>query len=89
MIPLPVPLLLPVPVPCPLTVARIAGLRATVVLLLILLLKSKLLRVKMSLLGSVIGLFLTLIFLASSGLLVLVAGGAVAFGLQQRRAAGA
>lgn len=87
MIPLPVPLLLPVP--CPLAAARIAGLRATVVVLLILLLKSKLLRLKMSLLGSVLGLFLTLIFLASSGLLVLVAAGAVAFGLQQRRAADA
>ena len=48
--------------------ARIAGLRATVVLLLILLFKSKLLRLKMSLLGTVIGLFLTLIFLASSGM---------------------
>ena len=89
MIPLPVPLLLPVPLPCPLTAARIAGLRATVVLLLILLFKSKVLRLKMSLLGTVLGLFLTLIFLASSGLLALMAGGAVVFGLQQRRAASA
>ena len=80
-LPLPVPLLLP----CPLTAARIAGLRATVVLLLILLFKSKLLRVKMSLLGSLLGLLLTLAFLASSGALVLLAGGATAFAMQQRR----
>jgi hypothetical protein len=76
-------------VPCPLTAARIAGLRATVVLLLILLMKSKLLRLKMSLLGSVLGLLLSLIFLARSGVLILVAGGAVAFAAQQRRAASA
>jgi hypothetical protein len=43
----------------------------------------------MSLLGTVLGLLFSLIFLASSGLLVLVAGGAVAFGLQQRRSASA
>ena len=82
---IPVPVLLPLPVPCPLSAARIASLRATVVLLLILLFKSRLLRVKMSLLGSVLGLLLTLAFLASSGALALVAVGAVAFGLQQRR----
>lgn len=64
-----------------------AGLRATVVLLLILLFKSKLLRLKMSLLGSLLGLLLSLAFLASSGALALVAGGAVIFGLQQRRGA--
>jgi hypothetical protein len=87
MIPVPVPLLLPVP--CPLSAARLAGLRATVVLLLILLVKSKVLRIKMSLLGTVLGLFLTLLFLASSGLLVLGAGGAVMFAWQQRRDAAA
>lgn len=81
---MPVPLLLPVP--CPLTAARLAGLRATVVLLLILLTKSKLLRVKMSLLGSLLGLLLTVVFLASTGVLAAVAAGAVAYGLQQRRA---
>lgn len=80
-------MLLPLPLPCPLTAARIAGLRATVVLLLILLTKSKLLRVKMSLLGSLLGLLLTLVFLASTGVLAAVAAGAVAYGLQQRRAA--
>lgn len=84
---LPLPLPLPIPVPCPFSAARIAGLRATVVLLLILLCKSRLLRLKMSLLGSVLGLLLTLIFLASSGLLAAVAAAGVAYGLQQRRAA--
>lgn len=84
---MPVPLLLPVP--CPLTAARLAGLRATVVLLLILLMKSKMLRIKMSLLGSALGLLLTLLFLASSGLLVLGAGGALLFAWQQRREAAA
>lgn len=84
---IPVPVLLPLPVPCPLNAARVASLRATVLLLLILLCKSKLLRVKMSLLGSLLGLLLTLAFLASSGALALVAAGAVAFGLQQRRSA--
>ena len=83
MIPVPVPLLLPVP--CPLSAARLAGLRATVVVLLILLVKSKVLRIKMSLLGSALGLLLTLLFLASSGLLVVGAGGAVLFAWQQRR----
>ncbi len=86
---IPVPVLLPLPVPCPLSAARIASLRATVLLLLMLLFKSKLLRVKMSLLGSLLGLLLTLAFLASSGALALVAAGAVAFGLQQRRSTAA
>ena len=48
--------------PCPLTpllAAKVAGLKATVGLLLILLIKSQLLRVKMSFLGSVLGLVLT------------------------------
>lgn len=84
---LPLPLPLPIPVPCPFSAARIAGLRATVVMLLILLCRSRLLRLKMSLLGSLLGLLLTLIFLASSGLLAATAAAAVAYGLQQRRAA--
>ncbi len=48
-------------------------------LLLILLMKSKLLRVKMSLLGSILGLMMLTGFLLSTGLLTLVAGGAVAY----------
>ena len=59
--------------------AKMAGLKATVVLLLILLMKSKLLRLKMSLLGSI--LFLTLLTgaLISSGVLSVVAGGSLAY----------
>lgn len=83
MIPLPLPL--PVPLPCPLTAVRIISLRATVMLLLILLIKSNLLRVKMAALGSLLGLLFALTALAGMGLLSLVAGGAVAYGVQQRR----
>jgi|TARA_Y100000287_G_scaffold67115_1_gene52958 hypothetical protein len=64
---------------CPVSAAKIAGLKATVTLLLILLMKSKLLRVKMSLLGSILGLMMLTGFLLSTGLLTLVAGGAVAY----------
>ena len=58
-------------------------------MLLILLIKSQLLRVKMSFLGSVVGLVLTLSFLVTSGALVVISAGAVAWGLQQRRSAAA
>lgn len=78
--------------PCPLTsllAAKVAGLKATVGLLLILLIKSQLLRVKMSFLGSVLGLVLTLSFLVTTGALVVISAGAVAWGLQQRRTAAA
>ena len=78
--------------PCPLTsllAAKVAGLKATVGLLLILLIKSQLLRVKMSFLGSVLGLVLTLSFLVTTGALVVISAGAVAWGLQQRRSAAA
>ena len=73
----------------PLLAAKVAGLKATVGLLLILLIKSQLLRVKMSFLGSVVGLVLTLSFLVTSGALVVISAGAVAWGLQQRRSAAA
>ena len=68
--------------PCPLTLllaAKVAGLKATVGLLLILLIKSQLLRVKMSFLGSVLGLVLTLSFLVTTGALVVISAGAVAW----------
>ena len=71
---------------CPISTAKIAGLKATVTLLLILLIKSKLLRVKMSLLGSVLGLIMLTGFLLSTGLLTLVAGGAVAYAANQNKA---
>ena len=69
----------------PISAAKIAGLKATVTLLLILLIKSKLLRVKMSLLGSVLGLIMLTGFVLSTGLLTLVAGGAVAYASNQNK----
>ena len=71
---------------CPISAAKIAGLKATVLLLLVMLMKSKLLRVKMSLLGSFLGLIMLTGFLASTGLLTLVAGGAVAYAARQKSA---
>ena len=71
---------------CPISEARIASLKATVMLLLVLLIKSKLLRVMMSLLGSVLGLLMLTGFLISTGLLTVVAGGAVLYAANQKRA---
>ena len=70
---------------CPISAAKIAGLKATISLLLILLVKSKLLRIKMSLLGSVLGFAMLVGFLISTGLLTLVAGGAVAYAATQTK----
>ncbi|MFM2172490.1 MAG: hypothetical protein RLZZ54_417 [Cyanobacteriota bacterium] len=70
---------------CPISAAKIAGLKATVMLLLVLLIKSKLLRVKMSLLGSLLGLLMLTGFLISTGLLSVVAGGAVLYAVNQKR----
>ena len=56
-----------------------------VLLLLVMLTKSQLLRVKMSLLGSVIGFVLLISFLISSGILTVVAGGAVAYAAMQNK----
>lgn len=69
---------------CPISAAKIAGLKATVLLLLVMLMKSKLLRVKMSLLGSFLGLIMLTGFLVSTGLLTLVASGAVAYAASQK-----
>lgn len=71
---------------CPISAAKITGLKATVMLLLVLLIKSKLLRVKMSLLGSLLGLLMLTGFLISTGLLTAVAGGAVLYAASQKRA---
>ena len=69
---------------CPISAAKFACLKATVLLLLVMLMKSKLLRVKMSLLGSFLGLIMLTGFLVSTGLLTLVAGGAVAYAASQK-----
>ena len=70
---------------CPISAAKVAGLKATVNLLLLMLLKSKLLRIKMSLLGSLIGLALLAGFLLSTGLLTLATAGVVAYAASKNR----
>jgi hypothetical protein len=74
---------------CPFSAAKVLALKATVLLLLTLLIKA---RVQI-LAGSAIGIFLlllqTLVFLAISGGLVLAAGGAALYNGQQRRSAAA
>ena len=70
---------------CPISAAKIAGLKATVILLLILLMKSKLLRLKMSLVGSLLGIMMLTGFLISTGLLTLLAGGSIAYATLQTR----
>ena len=69
----------------PFTAAKVAGLQATVLLLLMLLVKSNLLRVKMSLLGSLVGLVLLAGFLATTGLLTTVSAGSIAYALCQKK----
>ena len=64
---------------CLITAGKVAGLKTTIVILMVMLMKSKLLRVKMSLLGSLIGFTLLVGFLVSTGVLSLIAGGAVVY----------
>jgi len=72
---------------CPFTTAKVLALKATVLLLLTLLIKAK---VQIAT-GSAIGIFLlllqTLVFLAISGGMVLAAGGAAIYSTQKRRPA--
>lgn len=70
---------------CPFSAAKIAGLKATVVLLIILLIKSKLLRVKMSLLGSLLALLMLTGFLISTGVITVLAGGTVLYTASRKR----
>ena len=64
---------------CLITEGKVVGLKTTIVILMVMLMKSKLLRVKMSLLGSLIGFTLLVGFLVSTGVLSLIAGGAVVY----------
>lgn len=64
---------------CLITAGKVVGLKTTIVILMVMLMKSKLLRVKMSLLGSLIGFTLLVGFLVSTGVLSLIAGGAVVY----------
>lgn len=70
---------------CPFSAAKIAGLKATVVLLIILLIKSKLLRVKMSLVGSLLALLMLTGFLISTGVITVLAGGTVLYTASRKR----
>ena len=74
---------------CPFTAARILALRATVLLLLTLLIKAKVRIAAFSALGFLLLILQTLLFLALSGGLALVAGGAALYARQQRKAAAA
>jgi hypothetical protein len=74
---------------CPLSSAKVLALKATVLLLLTLLIKAKIRITAFSALGIVLLLLQTLVFLAVSGGVVLATGGAVFVALQQRRPAAA
>ena len=73
---------------CPLTTAKVLALKATVLLLLTLLIKARVQIVAGSALGIALLLLQVLVFLAVSGALVL-AGGAAIYATQQRRPAAA
>ncbi|MFM7269737.1 MAG: hypothetical protein ACKOZT_14340 [Cyanobium sp.] len=72
---------------CPLTTAKVLALKATVVVLLTLLIKAKVRITAFSALGFVLLLLQTLVFLALSGGFVLAAAGAALVAAQQRRGA--
>jgi hypothetical protein len=72
-----------------LTTAKVLALKATVLLLLTLLIKAKIRITAFSALGSFLLLIQTLVFLTISGGLVLAAGGAALYAMQQRRPAAA
>ncbi len=72
---------------CPLTTAKVLALKATVLLLLTLLIKAKVQIVAGSALGIALLILQTLVFLAVSGALVVAAGEAALVATQQRRPA--
>ena len=74
---------------CPFTTTKVLALKATVVLLLTLLIKAKIRITAFSALGFFLLLLQTLVFLVVSGGVVLAAGGAAIFATQQRRPAAA
>ena len=73
---------------CPFTTAKMLALKATVLLLLTLLIKAKIRITAFSALGFFLLLLQTLVFLAISGGLVLAAGGAAIYSTQKRRPVG-
>ena len=74
---------------CCFRAARVLALKATVLLLLTLLIRAKIRITAFSALGTALLVLQTLAFLAVSGGLAVVAGGAVLVAGRQRRAAGA
>jgi hypothetical protein len=74
---------------CPITTAKVVALKATVLLLFTLLIKAKIRITAFSALGTFLLLLQTLVFLAISGGLVVAAGGAALYAMQQRRPAAA
>ena len=70
---------------CPISSAKVLALKATVLLLLTLLIKARVQILTGSALGILLLLLQTLVFLAISGGLVLAAGGAAVYANQQRR----
>ncbi|MCP9832155.1 hypothetical protein KBZ14_12655 [Synechococcus sp. HJ21-Hayes] len=74
---------------CPFSTAKVLALKATVVLLLTMLIKARVQIAAGSALGITLLLLQTLVFLAVSGGLLLAAGGAALYATQQRRPAAA
>jgi hypothetical protein len=74
---------------CPLTTAKILAFKATILVLLTLLVKARVQIVTGSALGIALLLLQTLVFLAASGGLVLAAGAAALLTVQQRKSAAA
>jgi hypothetical protein len=74
---------------CPFSTAKVLALKATVLLLLTLLIKAKIRITAFSALGFALLLLQTLVFLALGGGLVVAVGGAALVASQQRRPAAA
>ena len=74
---------------CPLTAAKVLALKATVIVLLTLLIKAKMRITAFSALGIFLLMLQTLVFLAVSGGIVLAAGSAAFYAAQQRKSAAA
>jgi len=70
--------------PCPFTAAKIAGLQATVLLLLTLLIKARIQIKTASAIGFALLALQTLVFLAAAGALGLATLGGVAYALNRR-----
>lgn len=70
---------------CPLTTVKVLALKATVLLLLTLLIKAKIRITAFSALGSLLLLLQTLVFLALSGGLAVLSAGAAFYAAQQRK----